>query len=429
MTNKKQKIAVIGAGISGLTCAYELKKAGHEVTVFERNDYVGGRMASRVKDGLIFDIGANHLCGLYTEMKKYCAEFAIPFEPVDFLVYYMVREGGFKDLEVAMSKLTDLRLLWQMITIGKGLDFFNLTSAVKYDKERSAYDDMKRKSGKEAADYLADGLTTTYQFHSAKEMSVGGLKAIMQSFRHQWDGWFLHHLQGGMSALPEAFAKRLNVRLRTPVFQVKAGHDIEVTLEHGVEKFDAVVIGSTATQTLKMYENPTQEQKTVLEATKYAKTISLAFEVDAKLVPDISVVWTPFAKSKLISGYTNEKMKGKEFMRNGKSLVCVWLHEAFAETLLNEPDEHVFARVAEEFIKVCPWFDSVEQLKAFEIQRWFEAMPKFYPGFLRIVKRFLEKGQGDQKVYFTGDYLNSPWTEGALRCGQRVAREVNVRLA
>jgi protoporphyrinogen oxidase len=122
-------------------------------------------------------------------------------------------------------------------------------------------------------------------------------------------------------------------------------------------------------------------------------------------------------------------MKGKEFMRNGKSLVCVWLHEAFAETLLNEPDEHVFARVAEEFIKVCPWFDSVEQLKAFEIQRWFEAMPKFYPGFLRIVKRFLEKGQGDQKVYFTGDYLNSPWTEGALRCGQRVAREVNVRLA
>lgn len=36
------KIAVIGAGISGLACAYQLTKAGHTVTLFEANDYFGG---------------------------------------------------------------------------------------------------------------------------------------------------------------------------------------------------------------------------------------------------------------------------------------------------------------------------------------------------------------------------------------------------
>ena len=35
------KIAIIGSGISGLTCAYLLHKK-HEVTIFEKNDYIGG---------------------------------------------------------------------------------------------------------------------------------------------------------------------------------------------------------------------------------------------------------------------------------------------------------------------------------------------------------------------------------------------------
>ncbi|MBC7416264.1 MAG: FAD-dependent oxidoreductase [Herminiimonas sp.] len=36
------KIAVVGAGIAGLSCAYRLALAGREVTLFEANDYFGG---------------------------------------------------------------------------------------------------------------------------------------------------------------------------------------------------------------------------------------------------------------------------------------------------------------------------------------------------------------------------------------------------
>jgi protoporphyrinogen oxidase len=43
------KIAVIGAGLGGMAAAYDLRRAGHEVTIFESADYVGG-LASGFKE-------------------------------------------------------------------------------------------------------------------------------------------------------------------------------------------------------------------------------------------------------------------------------------------------------------------------------------------------------------------------------------------
>ena len=43
------KIAIIGAGYGGMVAAYDLKKAGHDVTIFESADYVGG-LASGFKE-------------------------------------------------------------------------------------------------------------------------------------------------------------------------------------------------------------------------------------------------------------------------------------------------------------------------------------------------------------------------------------------
>jgi phytoene dehydrogenase-like protein len=46
MTNTPQNITVIGAGINGLVAANYLVRAGHKVTLLERNDWVGGACVS-----------------------------------------------------------------------------------------------------------------------------------------------------------------------------------------------------------------------------------------------------------------------------------------------------------------------------------------------------------------------------------------------
>lgn len=37
-----KRVAIIGAGPAGLACADQLNKAGHHVTVYDRNDRMGG---------------------------------------------------------------------------------------------------------------------------------------------------------------------------------------------------------------------------------------------------------------------------------------------------------------------------------------------------------------------------------------------------
>ena len=50
-------IAVIGSGFSSLAAASYLAKAGHKVTLFEKNKTFGGRARQLKRDGFIFDIG------------------------------------------------------------------------------------------------------------------------------------------------------------------------------------------------------------------------------------------------------------------------------------------------------------------------------------------------------------------------------------
>jgi predicted NAD/FAD-dependent oxidoreductase len=52
------RTAVIGAGVTGLVCARRLASAGRAVIVFEKSRGIGGRMATRRRDGLRFDHGA-----------------------------------------------------------------------------------------------------------------------------------------------------------------------------------------------------------------------------------------------------------------------------------------------------------------------------------------------------------------------------------
>ncbi|MFZ4482318.1 MAG: NAD(P)/FAD-dependent oxidoreductase [Rhodoferax sp.] len=58
--SKSKNIAIIGAGMAGISCARTLQQAGHRVSVFEKSRAVGGRMATRDSAFGTFDHGAQY---------------------------------------------------------------------------------------------------------------------------------------------------------------------------------------------------------------------------------------------------------------------------------------------------------------------------------------------------------------------------------
>lgn len=96
-------VVVIGGGIGGLATAISVKAAGHNVTVLEQSDDVGGKVAQFTRDDFTFDTGPS----LFTLPAVYRDIFAnsgrpldrvIDLEPVDPAFHYRFPDGTSLDV-------------------------------------------------------------------------------------------------------------------------------------------------------------------------------------------------------------------------------------------------------------------------------------------------------------------------------------------
>lgn len=431
-----KRIAVVGAGIAGLSCAYELKKAGFDVVVFEREDNVGGRMWTRSKGGLDFDIGANFLVSLYKNTHAYCDELGLSatWERMRPGKSHTFKQGRLCVLSLAsiwsvlrfdsISFKSRIKMMWFFAKVGakvSGLNFFDLSSAPEELDSDNAYSYARKEIGEDVAEYLIDGFTSTYQFHRADEISTTGMLALAGLMANSREGFNMCHTTGEMKTLPTALAKKLKVRTYCPVTKVESVEGkVKATAKGKTSEFDIVVLACTADVSKGVYLNPSIQQRSILQSVKYSSTINVSFKIPYGALDGISVVTVPYVENRCISEYTNEAQKG--IGRDGKSLVNVGLHEGFAKGLMHKKDNEIFEAVKKELVQVCPPLNGdITKIENHDLQRWTTAMPKFDHKYVTLVKRFWNRGQGDNKVYLCGDYLNTPWIEGGITCGKKVA--------
>jgi monoamine oxidase len=238
-----RKVIVAGAGIGGLSCAWELIRRGHEVVVLEASDRTGGHVFTfrdLLDDGLYADAGAEHFTQPgYERYWSYVNEFQLPHR------YYPRRENILRFIGGKMyspEMLADPKVL-----AGFGLNRrevayleahpFPELASLYYAPYLDSFHDEYRPF--DAGLNHLDQQSTTELFQkdgaSAGALAlIGGSGSALQSVWHaailKLRGVPLfpprvHRLVGGNQKLPDAFVERLGarIRLRSPVTRIEHG--------------------------------------------------------------------------------------------------------------------------------------------------------------------------------------------------------------
>jgi oxygen-dependent protoporphyrinogen oxidase len=93
-----QHVAIIGAGITGLTAAFELQQRGVACTVFEASDRVGGVIQTVHEDGFLVECGPNSILDTHPNLGKLVARLGLegnklPSNPAA-INRFIVRDGA-----------------------------------------------------------------------------------------------------------------------------------------------------------------------------------------------------------------------------------------------------------------------------------------------------------------------------------------------
>ena len=148
-----KKVGVIGGGVSGLASAARLSSAGYDVTIFEKNVTMGGRMNQISKDGYKFDLAPTIVMmpEVYRDVFLSCGKNPDDYIPMKQLS--TLYDLHFKDRTISVpSDLTKLHSLLEDIEPDSSDGFFKYLSEI-YHRYIIARDYFITKSFRKPTDF------------------------------------------------------------------------------------------------------------------------------------------------------------------------------------------------------------------------------------------------------------------------------------
>jgi phytoene desaturase len=240
----KKTISIIGSGFSALSAACYLAKAGHDVTIYEKNSTIGGRARQLKKDGFTFDIGPtwywmpdvferffsdfNKLPSDYYDLEKLNPAYSVYFGKDDFITIEDTLEKickAFENEEPGSSvKLkafinnakNNYDVAIKDLVYRPGVSPFELVTPVTIKKINQFFSTIKKDVRKEFKnDRLAKILEFPVLFLGAKPDNTPSFYSFM-NYADFGIGTF--HPKKGMYQVilaMETLAKSLNVTIKT----------------------------------------------------------------------------------------------------------------------------------------------------------------------------------------------------------------------
>ncbi|MFA6257164.1 MAG: FAD-dependent oxidoreductase [Candidatus Paceibacterota bacterium] len=413
---------IIGSGIAGLHTAYRLKQRGKKVLVLEQESYFGGRMSTNFVNGQPVDFGAKFIANLYKYMLPLAKELGVELVPINLKQAAIVKNGklypfdGQKRFAGAflyngISFKAKLQLcfatLVRLIQYRK-IDFYKLEDALQLD-DKSIRDDFRDFAGHEGYDHVVELFNQNVLFYPTKDFSRLAFYSVLLKLVKIKTFTF----REGVGQLCQKMAAEVPVELNTKVTSVKQTRDgvfITAINNKQIKMHEAknAIIAIPGVYVLDILKTPSPEEKTFFSSIRYASTVQILCEGKTDLFPRFKVIeFLPAEKS----NFTALGKVGSKKDASGRVTFIASLRANTYKSLIktgNFNSDNILYLLKEEF-------PDIEDLDILEMRTWESATPIIYPGFTKSVTKFLNRPDDSKNhVYFCGDYLENPSTEGAL---------------
>jgi oxygen-dependent protoporphyrinogen oxidase len=438
------EVVVVGAGIAGLSAAWELRD--RDVLVIEADGRVGGRLMSEPRGRYWLNFGGHVLAGEDSATGRLLAAAGVEARHVPGILTALAMNG--RVLAGGRVETYPLRL---RLTRSERLALLRAGARVRlavleYGRV------SRRRAGESEADRRARVLAyrddrTFAEFLGSVPAEVDAIfrPTIQRSsgepeqvsagygigyFQLVWDrkGGLSRNVVGGSARLPEAIAAALGGRVRTGTRVERVVRDGDgVTVHVGGDQTRArfVVVATPAFVAGDLLEGIPAETAEALSRVAYGPYVVGALLTDEPgpmPYDGTYAVATPKMSFNMLFNTANVT-RGPGPREPGGTLM-VYSAASLAEALADRDDEDVARIYAGDVARIFPAVAG--HIREVRIRRWPHGLPHPRPG-RHLLQPALERPLGN--VFLAGDYLGTTYVDTAVTTGTAAAHAIRRRLA
>ncbi|TBR26216.1 protoporphyrinogen oxidase [bacterium] len=456
------RILVVGGGIAGLSCAYDLAKAGQDVVLFEASPRLGGKILSDPAGPHVFEAGPDSFItqkpwGLALVRELGLDKLLLPTSETEKDVFVYTR-GALRRYPDGLMLMAPAKVLpflaSDLVTwpakLRMGLEPFVPRGS---DEDESLGAFTRRRFGREALEvivgpvmagiYAGDpdrlSLAATFPQFSDMERETGSiLLALRRAHAKRLAAaaapkkgprvTMFMALDGGLGRLVDALAARLpagSVRLGAPAESLRRDGKGWVLKAAGAEHAaDAVVLALPASAAARLLEPLDAAAAAELDAVRFVSTatVSLAYASGAwggKLKGFGFVVDRREARTVVAGTYSSSKFPGRA--KDGAELLRLFLGGAGREDVLDLSDSDILAAVRRDLKDILG--ASPEPATA-RVYRWPASNPQYDVGHRARVARLEARVKGLPGLVLAGSSYKGVGIPDCVRSGRDAAQRL-----
>ena len=393
------RVAVVGAGIAGLTAALDLVEAGCDVVVLEGSDAVGGKLRTQRVGDLVVDVGAEALLNRRPEAVDLARRVGAELTHPGTTSASIWTRGALRPLPpTVMGVPADLAALERSGILG---EVPVAHPAPVPDEDVSVADFLVPRVGREVVDRLVEPLLGGVYAGHADRLSLRAAApqvlalgedplagAAQARSAPTLDTPVFAGVVGGVGTLPGLVVERgdLDVRVGATVRAVTragAGWELAVGPVSAIETVavDAVVVATPAPATARLLAEAAPGAAFALAGLDVASTALVTFVLDGTLGVEGSGFLVPPVDGTVVKGSTISTQKWPWLAERvgGATVVRASVGRAGETSVLLQDDEAVTALAATDLAAA---FGRLPAVVASHVQRWGGALPQYDVGHL-----------------------------------------------